>query len=61
MRDWLQRARVFLGTQDFAALSESAADPVACGAGGLSNLGNLGPSEALVRVRNCFEALGAGT
>jgi chromosome segregation ATPase len=60
IREWLQRARAFWSTDEFAALSRAASTPAACSPARLSGVsGTAYPVEGLKRMQACLKAVSA--
>jgi chromosome segregation ATPase len=59
VRQWLQRARAFWGSDEFDALSRAARTPAACSSARLSVSGAAHPVDALKHMQACFKAVGA--
>ncbi len=57
VRQWLQRARAFWSSDEFAALSRAAGTPVACSATRLSTSDAAHPLETLKRMQLCLKAV----
>ena len=58
-REWLQRARAFWATDEFAALSRAAGTPAACSPARLTVSSTAYPVEGLKRMQACLKAVGA--
>lgn len=59
VRQWLERARGFWSTSEFAALARAAGSPVACSSARLSVSDAAHPVEALKRMQQCLKAVRA--
>jgi chromosome segregation ATPase len=59
VREWLQRARAFWGTDEFAAFSRAAGTPAACSPARLTVSSTAYPVEGLKRMQACLKAASA--
>lgn len=59
VRQWLQRARAFWASEEFAAFARAAGTPAACSSTRLAVSASAYPVEALERMQACLKAVGA--